>query len=307
MTADQLRDVLTRYPDLRAGVTHHMDEIVRIAARILEGERRPRERLPWAGLSDLERASVRHRLGKRMSRKRVESGFHINGPAPLARPGPGNGGISSDATPTLFTAAEVARLWRDTMKDKSYRAFPMASRRATISGRSGSGSRRRPTATTSPASTSLPAISPTSRSATWSRRSGRSAWRSSSRRSGARAQAAPTTRTSAILRDFFKFHVLRGNLHGDPTLAIERARKRDVYRTTFNSDQVRAIVASQDELRDRVAVRLLLNYGLRKGALRAIQFKHFDHHRKRLTVFTKGEKVRELPIPTRISGSTSSG
>ena len=31
--------------------------------------------------------------------------------------------------------------------------------------------------------------------------------------------------------------------------------------------------------------------------MKAIQFKHFDHHRKRLTVFTKGEKVRELPIP----------
>ena len=31
--------------------------------------------------------------------------------------------------------------------------------------------------------------------------------------------------------------------------------------------------------------------------MKALQFKHFDHHRKRLTVFTKGEKVRELPIP----------
>ena len=44
-------------------------------------------------------------------------------------------------------------------------------------------------------------------------------------------------------------------------------------------------------------MRLLLDYGLRKGALKAIQFKHFDHHRKRLTVFTKGEQVRELPLP----------
>ena len=76
----------------------------------------------------------------------------------------------------------------------------------------------------------------------------------------------------SILRDFFKFQVLRGKLHGDPTLAIERARKRDVNRTTFSSDQVRAIVALQEELRDRVAVRLLLDYGLRKGALKATQF-----------------------------------
>ena len=70
-----------------------------------------------------------------------------------------------------------------------------------------------------------------------------------------------------------------------------------MYRTTFNNDQVRAIVASQDGLRDRVAVRLLLNYALCKGALKAIQYKHFDHHRKRVTVFTKGETVREIPIP----------
>jgi integrase len=32
-------------------------------------------------------------------------------------------------------------------------------------------------------------------------------------------------------------------------------------------------------------------------ALKAVQFKHFDHRRRRLTIFTKGQKVRELPIP----------
>jgi site-specific recombinase XerC len=69
-----------------------------------------------------------------------------------------------------------------------------------------------------------------------------------------------------------------------------------VYRTGFNTDQRRAIIASQEDLRDRTALRLLLDYGLRKGALTAVQFKHFDHHRRRLTIFTKGEKIRELPI-----------
>jgi hypothetical protein len=49
----------------------------------------------------------------------------VNGPALPKQPGPGNGGGSSDAAPTLLTAAEVARLWRDAMKDKSYRAFPL--------------------------------------------------------------------------------------------------------------------------------------------------------------------------------------
>jgi site-specific recombinase XerC len=114
---------------------------------------------------------------------------------------------------------------------------------------------------------------------------------------------APRTynKNLSILRDFFKFHVLRGRLHGDPTLPIERARKRDVHRETFANDITRAIVSDGPDpdtlLRDRVALRLLLTYGLRKGALQAIQYRHFDHYRKRLTIFTKGEKVRELPIP----------
>lgn len=101
----------------------------------------------------------------------------------------------------------------------------------------------------------------------------------------------------SILRDFFKFQVVRGPLHGDPTLAIERARKRQVYRTTFTPDHRRALLASATELRDRIALRLLLDYGIRKGSLQAIQFKHFDHSRRRLTIFAKGAKVRELPIP----------
>ena len=40
----------------------------------------------------------------------------------------------------------------------------------------------------------------------------------------------------SILRDFFKFHVLRGNLHGDPTLPIERAKKRAVLRENFSAN-----------------------------------------------------------------------
>ncbi|TMK24947.1 MAG: hypothetical protein E6G62_06855 [Actinobacteria bacterium] len=91
--------------------------------------------------------------------------------------------------------------------------------------------------------------------------------------------------------------VKRGRLHGAPTLLVERARSRQVYRTTFTADQRRAIIAEQPLLRDRIALRLLLDYGIRKGALLAVQFKHFDHQRRRLTIFTKGQKVRELPIP----------
>lgn len=101
----------------------------------------------------------------------------------------------------------------------------------------------------------------------------------------------------AALRAFFRFQVMRGRMQKDPTEPIETARKRELYRETFSDGQVQGIIASQDNLRDRIATRLMLHYGLRRGGMLAIQFKHFDHLRKVLTVFLKGGKVQRLPIP----------
>jgi site-specific recombinase XerD len=102
----------------------------------------------------------------------------------------------------------------------------------------------------------------------------------------------------SIIGDFFEKAVLRRKLHGDPTLPIERAKARQVHREIFNGDQRRAIMAAnQADRRNRVALRLLLDYGLRKGSLQAVRFEHFDHERKRLTIFAKGGKVRNLPVP----------
>ena len=100
----------------------------------------------------------------------------------------------------------------------------------------------------------------------------------------------------SILSEFFKWHLRRGRIRSNPMELVDRARKRVPYRTTFTADQHAAIIASADQLRDRIALRLLLDYGIRKGALGKIQFKHFDHQRKRLTIFTKGQQVRELPL-----------
>jgi integrase/recombinase XerC len=102
----------------------------------------------------------------------------------------------------------------------------------------------------------------------------------------------------SVLHDFFKHHQLRGNVQGDPTLAIERAKKRDVYRETIPLEDRLLLLAANDDLRDRVALRLLLDYGIRKGSLQGIQYRHFDHQRRRLSVVqAKGGKARDLPIP----------
>ena len=112
-------------------------------------------------------------------------------------------------------------------------------------------------------------------------------------------RAKPRTYNSnlSVIKDFFRYLTMKGELRGDPTLAIDRAKARDPERTVFTTDQLRAIIAQQEDLRDRVVLRLMLTYALRKGSVRACQFKHFDHVRKTVTVFGKGETVRTLPIP----------
>jgi site-specific recombinase XerC len=196
-----------------------------------------------------------------------------------------------------LTLADAALMMREAVKDKSYRAFPLGQE----SGRYLRAKRKRLTASSYRDYEScldklarhfcdleLEAFEPTIGTerieefmdAHWGARAGRT-----------------YNKNLSILRDFFKFQVLRGRLHGDPTLAIERAKKRSVHRTTFTVDQRNAILASQTDARDKLALRLLLDYGLRKGALQRVQFKHFDHHRKRLTIFTKGETIRDVPIP----------
>lgn len=101
----------------------------------------------------------------------------------------------------------------------------------------------------------------------------------------------------AILKDFFRWQVRRRRMQSNPMELVGRARKAQIYRMTYSEDECRAIIAGAESLRDRIALRLLLYHGIRKGALQKIQFKHFDYPRRRLTVFTKGNKVKAIPIP----------
>lgn len=99
----------------------------------------------------------------------------------------------------------------------------------------------------------------------------------------------------SVLKGFFEWATLSGRLHGDPARPIRPPKKRGVERTTFSVDQERAILAQNDR-RDRIALHLLLKVGIRKGALQGVQFRHFDHAQKRLTIFTKGGKVQTVPV-----------
>lgn len=110
---------------------------------------------------------------------------------------------------------------------------------------------------------------------------------------------APRTynKSHSILHEFVKWHYARGSLNRDPMLTLERAKPRPFHRTTFDGDQRVRIFATNPEPHDQVALHLLLDYGIRKGALRGVRFEHFDAHAAQLVVFTKGEKIHEIEIP----------
>lgn len=100
----------------------------------------------------------------------------------------------------------------------------------------------------------------------------------------------------SVLSDLFMWHVARGTLSRSPVAGIERAKVRQALRITFTVSQVADILAANPEPHDQIALRLLLHFGIRKGALLGIRFEHFDRERGRLTVFTKGETIHVLPI-----------
>lgn len=100
----------------------------------------------------------------------------------------------------------------------------------------------------------------------------------------------------SVCHDFFEWFVARGVLDRDPMATLERAKARPIRRRTFSEDQCAQILAANPQPREQLALRLLLYYALRKGALRRVRFEHFDRERRQLTIFTKGGKVQILDV-----------
>jgi integrase/recombinase XerC len=111
-------------------------------------------------------------------------------------------------------------------------------------------------------------------------------------------EKSPRTRAKvlSVLRDFFAWACRERGLHGNPASPITRPKQRGVARGTFAVATFEKVIASQPRQRDRIALQLLFLLALRKGELARVQFKHFDLARRRLTVFGKGGKIRHVPI-----------
>jgi integrase len=101
----------------------------------------------------------------------------------------------------------------------------------------------------------------------------------------------------SFVTGFFKWHVDRGNMLRNPTATIEKANPGAYQRTTFTDEEVLRIFHANPGDREQIALRLLLFYGIRKGALQGIRVGDFDEATGRLTIFTKGQKYQRIPLP----------
>jgi site-specific recombinase XerC len=109
-----------------------------------------------------------------------------------------------------------------------------------------------------------------------------------------------SARTRAKVRsvwiDFFEWAVRERGLHGNPARALAAPRKRDVPTDTFPPSVVERIIGAQTYPADIVAATLILRYGLRRGGIVNVQRRHFDFERRLLTVHTKGGRIYPLPL-----------
>jgi site-specific recombinase XerC len=109
--------------------------------------------------------------------------------------------------------------------------------------------------------------------------------------------ASSYNKSLSILKDFFEWQFRLEKLQRNPCMYLERMRKKKFFRTTFSDRQRYAIFFANPSMRDQIALRLLLSYGIRKGTLQKVKFEHFDHDRLQIILHAKGQKVHQIPLP----------
>jgi site-specific recombinase XerC len=112
-------------------------------------------------------------------------------------------------------------------------------------------------------------------------------------------ELSPRTRAKvrSVWIDFFEWAVRERGLTGNPARALASPKKRDVPTETFPPSLVQRIVGAQSYPADIVATTLILRYGLRRGAIAALRRRDFDFERRLLTVHTKGGRIYLVPLP----------
>jgi integrase len=77
---------------------------------------------------------------------------------------------------------------------------------------------------------------------------------------------------------------------------IDRPRRKRAERHSHSPAKIKALLAAQPSLRDRIALSLMALLGLRKNEVRLLRWKDVDLERGELRVRGKGRLVADVPI-----------
>jgi integrase len=112
------------------------------------------------------------------------------------------------------------------------------------------------------------------------------------------ASARTRNKVRSVWIDFFEWAIREGRgVHGNPARALARAKARDTEKQLFGENFIELVLSSQVYEADWIGCSLILRYGMRRGGVANVQLKHFDFERQLLTVHTKGGRIHPLPIP----------
>lgn len=109
---------------------------------------------------------------------------------------------------------------------------------------------------------------------------------------------SPRTRAKvrSVWIDFFEWAVRERGLHGNPARALSRPKIRDTRIETFQPSVVAGILAAQVYPADWCLADLVVRYGVRRSGLVNAQARDFDVERRLFTCRTKGGRIYEIPI-----------
>lgn len=98
--------------------------------------------------------------------------------------------------------------------------------------------------------------------------------------------------------DFFEWAIREDRgIYGNPARAIARAKVRDTPIELLTEQLIEKLLAANPYEADQLALLLIVRYAMRRGGVGNVQMKHFDWDRRLLTVHTKGGRIHTLPIP----------
>ncbi len=113
-------------------------------------------------------------------------------------------------------------------------------------------------------------------------------------------QARTRAKVTSVIRAFWVWAEEEGHVAFSPASKIRRPRAPRKTAPLLPAQVDELLLSCARTSRDRVALLVLLDCGIRRAELAGIRVRDFDLARRQLTVFGKGQKERVIPMRGRI-------